>query len=254
MHLRTDDRRKAEAGAPLVEDVADRIRTGVMTGRFEIGSRLTQEALASDFAVSRTPIREALRKLETEGLIELIPRRGAIVRGPDAREIREAYQVRAELEGLAAELAAEWITETELGRLAEANELFRSCSARTAAGGAGAAEAAQQWTQANDAFHEIIQIAARNDELRRTILGLHRAFPRNLTGMALSRDGRLLERNTAEHTRVQEAIAGHDGADARAAMTEHIRRSGEIVAKWFERHAEPQTVTTRGSRRAGEGR
>lgn len=237
--------------APLVEDLADRIRSGVMTGRFALGERLTQESLANGFQVSRTPVREALRKLESEGLIELIPRRGAVVRGPSAREIREAYLVRAELEGLAAQLAAEWISESELERLLEANELFRSCAD---AQGSDDAAAAQRWTAANDAFHDIIQRAAHNEQLRRTILALHRSFPRSLTGMALSRDRRLLERNVAEHARIQEAIARHDGAKARTAMTEHIRRSGEIVAMWFERHAQSQAGATGAPRRTAGAR
>src|SRR4051795_13053654 len=70
------------------------------------GTWLRQEALASEFGVSRTPIREALRKLQEAGLVELRPHRGALVRGLSPREIRDAYEVRAELEGLAAELAA----------------------------------------------------------------------------------------------------------------------------------------------------
>ena len=235
----------ANGGRPLVDELADRIRAAVMTGRLEIGTRLLQQSLAADFEVSRTPVREALRKLESEGLVEVIPNRGAIVRGPTAREIREAYLVRAELEGLAAELAAEWISGAQLHALEEAAALFRTC---TVTGDTPTAEAALAWTRANDAFHEIIQAAAANDQLRRTIVGLHRSFPRSLTGAALSRDARLLERNVAEHARILDAIAARDGAQARRAMVEHVRRSGEIVAQWFERYADERA---RGRPRAG---
>jgi DNA-binding GntR family transcriptional regulator len=233
---RTDNGTLHDAGGrTLVDELADRIRADVMTGRLAIGTRLMQESLAADYEVSRTPVREALRRLESEGLIDVIPNRGAVVRGPTEREIREAYLVRAELEGLAAQLAAEWITDGELRDLEDANELFRSCAAES---GTPTAEAALRWTRANDRFHEIIQRAARNDQLRRTIVGLHRTFPRNLTAVALSRDVRLLRRNVDEHARILAAIEAHDGAAARRAMTEHVRRSGEIVAQWFERHAD----------------
>jgi DNA-binding GntR family transcriptional regulator len=239
----------ATGGRPLVDELADRIRAEVMTGRLEIGARLPQESLASDFEVSRTPVREALRKLESEGLIEVIPNRGAIVRGPTAQEIREAYLVRAELEGLAAALAAEWISSADLTELEEADALFRACAAAT---GVPTLEATVQWTKANDAFHEVIQRAAGNGQLRRAIVGLHRTFPRSLTGAALTRDTRLMQRNVAEHARILDAISAHDGEEARRAMTEHVRRSGEIVAQWFERERDrhPGDRTTRnGTRR-----
>src|SRR5688500_5970879 len=91
----------------LVSSIADEIRAGIMTGRFSLGSRLRQNSLASEFGVSRTPIREALRWLHAEGVVDLVPNRGAVVRGLTPRELRDAYRVRAELEGLAAELATQ---------------------------------------------------------------------------------------------------------------------------------------------------
>src|SRR2546428_351930 len=119
----------------LGDERAGATRRGVSTGRFPLGPRLRQEALAAEFGVSRTPIREALRKLQAEGLIVFEPRRGALVRGPAPREIREAYRVRAELEGLAAELAAGWIADGELRELAAAERPFREL----VAGGSSAA-------------------------------------------------------------------------------------------------------------------
>ena len=86
------------AGQPLVDVIAHEIQTRIMTGVLPIGTRLRQEALAHEFGVSRTPIREALRQLQATTMIDLQPRRGALVRGPSPRDIREAYVVRAELE------------------------------------------------------------------------------------------------------------------------------------------------------------
>ena len=92
--------------AALVDRLASTIQARVLSGEIPTGSRLRQETLASEFGVSRTPVREALRKLQAGGLVQLEPNRGAVVRGPSAREVREAYEVRAELEGLFPE---EWV-------------------------------------------------------------------------------------------------------------------------------------------------
>jgi DNA-binding GntR family transcriptional regulator len=109
----------------LVDDLAQRIRAKILTGEVDTGSWLRQESLANEFGVSRTPVREALRKLQAGGVVDVLPRRGAVVRGATARAIRETYVVQAELEALAAELAAMRILDRQLNRLSEAEELFR---------------------------------------------------------------------------------------------------------------------------------
>jgi DNA-binding GntR family transcriptional regulator len=236
---------------PLVDQLADSIRVGVMTGRFPIGSYLRQSALAEVFGVSRTPIREALRKLQPEGLIQVIPNRGALVRGPTPREVREAYLVRAELEGVAAELAVSWITDAELGKLEEAEALFRGLAEQPAGVAPGAPSAAPppsasdadervraaEWVKANDLFHEVIQTAARNEQLRRSILFVYRSVPRNLTSVPITGDKRMLRRNIDEHAAIVQAIRDQDAAAARQRMKEHVLHSGEIVTNWFELRA-----------------
>src|SRR3954471_24366051 len=114
----------------LVDDTAAAIRKKIMSGEIPIGSQLRQAELATQLGVSRTPIREALRQLQTGGLIEVVPNRGAVVRVPTPWEVREAYQVRAELEGLACELAVQSITADVLDDLRCANELLRPEPAR----------------------------------------------------------------------------------------------------------------------------
>src|SRR5580765_400001 len=116
---------RTEEDAALVDRLAATIQARVLSGEFASGSRLRQESLAAEFGVSRTPVREALRKLQANGRVEMLPRRGALVRRPSAREVREAYEVRAELEGLAAALAATCIRDDELQRLRTAQAHFR---------------------------------------------------------------------------------------------------------------------------------
>lgn len=222
----------------LVDDLALRIQADIMTGQHPVGSWLRQSALAAHYGVSRTPIREALRKLQAAGLVELRPNVGALVRGPTARDVRESYQVRAELEGLAAELAASWITQRQLDRLRETERRFADAIAALKANGdpSGNATAEENWRLANDQFHEVIQEAAGNRRLRDTINELHRSFPRRLTWAALSDDPRLLEENCREHAAIREALDARAPDQARRLMIAHVRRAGELVARSFERH------------------
>lgn len=221
-----------------VERLAGAIQAQVLRGDVPVGTRLRQEALAEEFGVSRTPVREALRQLQATGLVELLPNRGAVVRGPSAREIREAYEVRAELEGLAARLAAERISDSDFVRLREAQALFRT-SVTTLIARRSRRPAPWKdesvWVQANDLFHQAILDAAGNGRLNDTIADLHRSFPRDLTWTALSQSSRLLEENVEQHDAILEAIERRDPKEARRRMVEHVRSAGELVSLHFER-------------------
>lgn len=222
----------------LVDRLAAEIEARVLSGGVPPGARLRQEALAAEFGVSRTPVREALRKLQATGIVELLPNRGAVVRGPSAREIREAYEVRAELEGLAAELATRRITDGDLLRLRESEALLRRSMATPRATARGRADE-RAWVRANDLFHEAILDAAANERLSATIAELHRSFPRDLTWSALAGNSRLLEENVEQHRAVLEAIERGDAAEARRRMVAHVRSAGEFVTHHSERAANP---------------
>jgi DNA-binding GntR family transcriptional regulator len=225
----------------LVERLAAAIQSRVLSGEIATGVRLRQETLASEFGVSRTPVREALRKLESTGLVTVEPRRGAVVRGPSAREVRDAYAVRAELEGFAAESAVTHIRDEELARLCDAEQLFRNSIEEVIDDRRRGVErhwsTESEWERANTLFHQVIQQAAGNRQLLLTIAHLHLSFPRDLTWSALSNSTHLLEENIEQHRRVLSAIERRDGAEARRAMTEHVRSAGELVARLLERAA-----------------
>jgi DNA-binding GntR family transcriptional regulator len=229
-----------ETHRALVDRLAATIQSRVLAGEIPTGTRLRQVALAAEFGVSRTPVREALRKLQASGLVEVVPHRGAVVRVPAAREIREAYEVRAELEGLAAELAAHRFEESQIRRLYQAEALYRRSVAaliaqrdrrrRTAPSSAELAK----WMHANDEFHQAVHDAAGNERLRRTIAELHRSMPRNLTSIVLSESKRLLRENVDEHGAVVAAIERGDSAGARNLMVEHVHHAGRLVTLRFE--------------------
>jgi len=231
-----------QSDSALVDELAAEIQSRVLNGAIPTGARLRQESLAAEFGVSRTPVREALRKLQANGLVEVQPRRGALVRGPSARDVREAYEVRAELEGLAAGLAATCISDDELRRLQTAQELFgRSVASvlawrrsRRGESSPPPTDAHAEWMEGNDLFHSVIQEASGNRCLQATIANLHRSFPRDLTWFVLGQNAGLLKDNVAQHEAILEAIERHDPAAARERMVDHVTRAGELVTRRFE--------------------
>jgi DNA-binding GntR family transcriptional regulator len=230
---------RTEEDPALVDRLAATIQARVLSGEFESGSRLRQESLATEFGVSRTPVREALRKLQAAGIVQLEPRRGARVRGPSAREVREAYEVRAELEGLAAALAARRIRDEELRGLRDAQALFEDSSERLRAWkdegqGSPPQQAHAEWIRGNDLFHLAIQEAAGNRRLASTLADLHQSFPRDLTWIVLGESSHLLEENVAQHAAVLAAIETREADAARVRMVEHVLRAGDLVVRRFE--------------------
>jgi len=227
----------------LVDKLAATLQARMLAGELVSGTRLRQAALADEFGVSRTPIREALRKLQASGLVELIPHRGALVRAPTAREIRDAYEVRAELEGLAAELAARRIHQDQLDILHDMQAQFREALDRMVLLRSGGGmpfdpeEETARWGRANDGFHQAIQDAAANDVLAAQLLHLHRSFPRDLTRTVLGESVTLLGENVREHEEILAAIERRDAEAAREVMAKHVRHAGALVTLRFEQRS-----------------
>ena len=217
----------------LVDETAAAIRARIMSGEIPIGAQLRQADLAAALGVSRTPIREALRQLQAGGLIEVLPRRGAVVRVPAPWEVREAYEVRAELEGLACVRAVGEITAEQLDELRRTNDVLRAAPATRTRGGLPT-------TAANDRFHTLIHEIAGNERLARTIRDINDAFPRNVSALVLQDNPRLRANNLAQHERIVEALAAHDAELARREMRDHVIAAGEALARWYERRS--QTV------------
>jgi DNA-binding GntR family transcriptional regulator len=112
---------------PMSRAVASEIREAILRGRFAAGQRLVEKDLTTTFGVSRTSVREALRELEAQGYISLVPHKGAFISQPTEEELRDLYAVAAVLEGLAARLAVERITDEGLDRLREITRALEKC-------------------------------------------------------------------------------------------------------------------------------
>jgi DNA-binding GntR family transcriptional regulator len=220
----------------LVEDIADAIHSAVLNGDIRIGTWLRQEALAESFGVSRGPVREALRILEARRVIEVLRNRGARVLGPTVRESADAYVLRAELEGFAAERAATGIGAAELLELASAidqqrAELPRLRMLRPEEGEVGFAR--NPWHVADVRFHRIIVRASGLEHLYDIVEGLRRFWPCHLSWGAASVPGRL-EENLNEHNAILATLERRDGEGARRLMEQHHRKNGRYIAEWMQ--------------------
>lgn len=223
-----------EAATKPLESSADRIinalQRGVMTGEIPIGTWLRHDALAAEFGVSRTPVREALRVLAAQGVITIVPNRGARVNGLSVRDIREIGEIRAELNGLAAELAASRIDDAQTLRLLHAWDDFREALEN----GAPETTLSALWVEANEDFHGTIVDAAENRQLQITLADLHRRVPRNLSFSGYAGNSHRLRNNLAEHEAIARAIADRDPVSARTLATAHAKSANASTVYWME--------------------
>ena len=199
--------------ATSADIVYARIREGVLTGHYAAGSPLREEQLAADLNVSRTPVREALRRLNAESLVEFVANQGARVASWSDADLRETFDLRALLEGYACSLAAE---RRSAAQLAELERLAEAMSAAHA-GGDGVAQLAEL----NRQFHGLIQEASGSRQLPRMVARIvdvplvlrtfHQYSPPALA------------RSLAHHHEITAALRARDGVWARAVMEAHIR-------------------------------
>ena len=217
----------------LADEIAFRLRTDILEGRLPLGAPLRHEQLAARFGVSRTPIREALRKLQATGLVELAPNRGAVVRTPGRAELIEVYELRADLEGLACELACERASGAELDLIDAAQERLAAGIERIRPEAEASFDTAL--ADANGAFHGAIQRAARNGRLHTTIRDLEHFFPRDSVWRAIADDPETLHAmNVDEHERIAAALRARRPAPARRAMRDHVAGAGRILLAYLD--------------------
>lgn len=220
-------------GLALSDRVAEELHRRIISGEIPLGSTLRQNAVAEEFQISRTPVREAFRALHGQGIVEILPNRGALVRGPTPRDVRENHEVRAEVEGLAGELASERIDDAQLARLHEAVARFDAVVEATASSETTDA-LAEEWRAANALFHSVITEAADNAHLIATIQYLRRRIPHNTTFPVLSRTHRMLRESADDHRTILAAIESGDGRKARRLLRAQVLLGGKLVARRYE--------------------
>lgn len=199
-------------------NTSQRLRTqieeAILAGQFQPGEKLDETLLAQAYSVSRTPIREALHQLAIAGLIEIRPRRGAIVATVTPQKLYEMFEVMAELEAIAARLAARRLTETEARALQAAH---RACEANR--------DDIDAYYLANEAFHQAIYAASGNQFLAEQCLALQKRLRPYRRHQLRVRNR--LQTSFAEHEAVMAAILAGDSAGASEALRAHVRIQGE---------------------------
>jgi len=214
------------------DEVALLIEEAIIAGAFAPGTVLRQDQLAERFGVSRTPVREALRRLVGIGLLSFTPNRGARVRSFSRHELREAFLIRAELEGLAAELAAPRITPQALAELQAAEEAFTECTRALRQASLPTGERhriEREWIHANERFHDLILQAAEAPLLERMARSVRRTFYGQAVWVQNEDIDQLYEANFQQHRAIREALAARSRHGARSLLTDHVLDSGVLL-------------------------
>ena len=203
---------------PLYEDVADRLREQIFSKLLAPGSWLDEQSLALQFGISRTPMREAIKALASEGLVTMKMRRGAYVTEVNRGDLEQIYTVLSLLESQAARESALQATEDELNLLDHLHHRLEK---------AAADRDIEQFFDINGKFHELIQEIAGNRWMNdvitdlRKVLKLHRKDSLTSTGR--------LQSSLLEHREILQAILRRDESAAEAAMQKHFARSLEAI-------------------------
>ncbi len=194
----------------------DEIENAILSNEFSPGERLDEMVLANRFGVSRTPVREALMQLNAIGLIEIRPRRGAVVIDPGPHRVYEMFEVMAELEGLAGFLAARRLNDEAREAITAAH---KRCELSAKAGDS------DEYYYANEEFHKAIYAASRSEFLQEQCTQLHRRL-RPYRRLQLRVRNRL-STSFSEHCAIVDAIFAGNGDEARRLLRAHVGIQGE---------------------------
>ena len=203
---------------PLYEDVADRLREQIFSHELTPGSWLDEQSLALSFGISRTPMREAIKVLASEGLVTTKMNKGAYVTEVDRRDLEQIFTVLSLLEGQAAKETALKATEAQLTQLDNLHHRLEK---------AAADRDAEQFFEINVKFHELIQEIAGNKWMNGVIEDLRKVLKLQRRD-SLSRNGRLLS-SLIEHREILQAILKRDSLAAELAMRKHLSRGLEAT-------------------------
>ncbi|MCO1577327.1 GntR family transcriptional regulator [Crossiella sp. SN42] len=205
--------------APVREQVLDQLRQAIVEMRLEPGKRLVERELIEQTGVSRTTIREVLRQLSAEGLVETIPHRGTVVASVSRERAVELYEVRAALEGMAARAFAERASEQQVAELRRAFEEIESCFA--------AGELGAPMLAAKARFYDTLLAGSGNETIREIVEGLQ-ARVTVLRTMSLGQPGRAVH-SVAEIREIVEAAEARDAERAATACAHHVRQAAHAV-------------------------
>jgi DNA-binding GntR family transcriptional regulator len=204
--------------------VADHLRADILEGRLKPGEWLRQERLAQAYGVSQMPVREALKQLAAEGLVEHVPYRGVRIVEFSAEDVVDLYACRSFIEGMAARSAANNVTDEEVAELASLHEQMLRCKTP---------EELREYRELNRRFHSLVFSASRRSYIVRTLAQLWSAFPTmlwsNIPRIAVASVPGRDEPDAAEHAEIVAALMVHDPERAERAVRRHIESAGAML-------------------------
>ena len=205
---------------PLRDVVFNTLRQAIITGEFAPGERLMEIALANRLGVSRTPVREAIRKLELEGLVLMIPRKGAEVAKISEKSLRDVLEVRRSLEELAIELACQRMTDEEIDQLEQRQNAFKNAIHKGNA---------MNIAETDEAFHDVIYLGTGNDKLVQILNNLREQMYRYRLEYIKDADKRQIL--MVEHEHILKALTLRHIQEAKMAVREHIDNQEITILK-----------------------
>lgn len=200
--------------------VFHKIRGDILNGKYKENEELKEVAIGQELGVSRTPVREALRQLELEGLVQIIPNRGAFVTGIQASDVRDIYLIRARLEGLCARWACEHITKEQMDAMEE-NVYLAEFHAKKGN--------MEQMTELDNQFHRILYESANSKMLEHLLMDYHQYVMR-IRRKTLSTPERAIASNK-EHHGIMEAIKANNPELAERLADEHMVNAYDNMVK-----------------------
>lgn len=201
-------------GFSLTDEIADIVRERILKGEYRIGEKIKENQIATELKVSRTPIREAFKQLENEGLIDYIPNRGCFAKGFTRQDIEDIYAVRKVLEVLAVEWAVNRIDDEQLAELQRQSDLMEFYTTR---------KDSKRVLEINADFHDIIYNAAGSRFMAQVLRSYKEYIEQTRKVLYYEQD--CLTDIFSEHREILEAIKRRDSAGAKAAMARHLEGS-----------------------------
>ncbi len=206
-----EDNRGFSSGASLTDEIADIVRERILSGEYEIGEKIKENQIAMELRVSRTPIREAFKLLEEEGLIDYVPNRGCFAKGFTKRDVEDIYAVRRSLEELAVSWAVERISPEEIKDLEEQCEMMEFYTKKMDR---------KKVLELNSGFHDVIYTSSRSRFLAQVLRSYKQYLDKNRKAMFYEKS--YLESILVEHRQILKAIRLRNKEKAVDAMRQHL--------------------------------
>jgi DNA-binding GntR family transcriptional regulator len=211
-------KKNVEKHLTLRERILETIRDAIMSGALKPGEKVAEPELAARFGISRTPIREAFRQLESEGYLTVIPRKGALVASFSAKDVEEFYAIKSILEGYAARKACSRLSSREISKLEGINDKLREIAAEGDV---------RHFFRVHNNFHDMFIRGAGNEKLHDMIAALLKKFQR-LRLASLSKPGRMLI-SVEEHEKIIEAFRSRDAVLAEMLVQKNAEYGGKVL-------------------------